>query len=589
MMAACLAVMEALIPLAPPLLLSVFVDGIGAGMEFGTLAAIAVGGVVCLFLMNALRGKMFRGGLPHTEYCNDLVEWKYNEKSMEMDYAQLDSTQTAALRAQVQNDADWGCGAYYMIPQFQNCLTGILGIAVSAVLLIGAAWNADFWKHWSAFAFLLYVAAVTVVSAVYEQHARRVEEELREKYDKTSSRSNYLMHGGITYREGKDIRIYSAQPLVKSALQEAQRDRMVDQESAMEQKAGALDGAFSGILLGGAYLFIVLRALDGALSAGMVVLFASAVYRLSESMKTLFKGRSEIWMNARRMESSFQFLELPQLLESGHRSVSAQDAEGEIVFEDVTFCYPGTDTPALSHVSFRLQPGRKTAVVGMNGSGKTTLVKLLCRLYDPDEGRILLNGVDIREYEYEEYLRQFSVVFQDFKLLSLSLGGNVAASPEWEEGRVKECLEKAGFGARLSGMHKGLHTALYRDMEEDGVEVSGGEAQKIALARALYKDAPIVILDEPTAALDPISEHDIYSGFRRLIGDKSAVFISHRLSSCRFCDDILVFHQGCLIQRGSHEELVREEAGKYKEMWQAQAQYYEDGGGSVAGEGSVAW
>lgn len=232
----------------------------------------------------------------------------------------------------------------------------------------------------------------------------------------------------------------------------------------------------------------------------------------------------------------------------------------------------------MSHVSFRLHPGEKTAVVGMNGSGKTTLVKLLCRLYDPSEGSILLNGTDIREYEYEEYMRLFSVVFQDFKLLAQPLGENVAAAQEYQQERVWECLKKAGFAARLERMKKGLATSLYRDLDEEGVEVSGGEAQKIALARALYKDAPIVVLDEPTAALDPISEHEIYSGFHRLIGDKTAVFISHRLSSCRFCDYILVFHEGELVQRGNHEELLKEDKGKYAVMWQAQARYYEEDG-----------
>ena len=218
--------------------------------------------------------------------------------------------------------------------------------------------------------------------------------------------------------------------------------------------------------------------------------------------------------------------------------------------------------------------GKRLAVVGMNGSGKTTFIKLLCRLYDPTEGVILLNGIDIRKYNYREYMDIFSVVFQDFKLFALKLGENVAASVSYEQDRVVDCLEKAGFSERLAKLENGIETYLYKDYQKDGVEVSGGEAQKIAIARALYKDAPFIVLDEPTAALDPIAEAEIYSKFDEIAGDKTAIYISHRLSSCKFCDEILVFHKGAVIQQGTHEELVADTQGKYHELWHAQAQYY---------------
>lgn len=254
---------------------------------------------------------------------------------------------------------------------------------------------------------------------------------------------------------------------------------------------------------------------------------------------------------------------------------------GEITFQNIFFQYPGTGRPALENVSLTLKPGQKTAVVGMNGSGKTTLVKLLCRMYDPDRGRILFNGVDIREYDYKSYMGLFSVVFQDFKLLALPVGENVAAAKEYDVDKVQDCIAKAGLAERVQRMGKGVSTSLYRDIDEDGVEVSGGETQKIALARALYKDAPFVVLDEPTAALNPVSEHEIYSRFEKLVGEKTAVFISHRLSSCRFCDEILVFHEGRLVQRGTHQELLKDQRGQYYKMWQAQARYYNDSGVTI--------
>ena len=250
------------------------------------------------------------------------------------------------------------------------------------------------------------------------------------------------------------------------------------------------------------------------------------------------------------------------------------DRQYEVEFKDVSFKYPGAETWALSHVNMKFKVGKRLAIVGENGSGKTTFIKLLCRLYDPQDGQILLNGIDIRKYRYDDYMNIFSVVFQDFQLICQPLGNNVSGSMEYDRERVHKALIDAGFGDRLASMEKGLDTMIFKNLSEDGVDVSGGEAQKIAIARALYKDAPFIILDEPTAALDPIAEAEIYSKFNDIAGDKTAIYISHRLSSCKFCDEIAVFHEGAVIQHGTHAELVADENGKYHELWNAQAQYY---------------
>jgi ATP-binding cassette subfamily B protein len=275
------------------------------------------------------------------------------------------------------------------------------------------------------------------------------------------------------------------------------------------------------------------------------------------------------------LEALYEFLDIPDASYQGTLTTEKRaDSDYQIEFNNVSFKYPGTENFALKNLNLKFNIGHRMAVVGMNGSGKTTMIKLLCRLYDPAEGEITLNGIDIKKYEYEEYINIFSVVFQDFKLFSFPLGQNTASSVMYDRGKAEKCLDKAGFGVRLTEMPNGLDTPLYKDFEEDGVEISGGEAQKIALARALYKDAPFIILDEPTAALDPIAEFEIYSRFNEIVGEKTAVYISHRLSSCRFCDDIAVFHEGNLIQRGGHETLLADKKGKYYELWNAQAQYY---------------
>ena len=275
------------------------------------------------------------------------------------------------------------------------------------------------------------------------------------------------------------------------------------------------------------------------------------------------------------MEKTFEYLDLPNSMYQGSLTTEKRrDRQYEVEFKDVSFKYSGSDVWALRHVNMKFKVGKRLAIVGENGSGKTTFIKLLCRLYDPQEGQILLNGIDIRKYKYDDYMNIFAVVFQDFQLICQPLGANVAGKMEYDRERVHKALVDAGFGDRLATMEKGLDTMLYKDLSDDGVDVSGGEAQKIAIARALYKDAPFIILDEPTAALDPIAEAEIYGKFDEIAGDKTAIYISHRLSSCKFCDEIAVFHEGAVIQQGTHASLVADTNGKYYELWNAQAQYY---------------
>lgn len=323
-----------------------------------------------------------------------------------------------------------------------------------------------------------------------------------------------------------------------------------------------------------AYLFVGAKALCGLCSVGDVTLYVGAITSLNAALQSVAKYAAQMHLQRVYLNEYDEFISLPSEKYNGTLPVEKRtDGDYAFEFRHVSFRYPGQTAYSLRDVSFRIRTGAKLAIVGPNGAGKTTFIKLLCRLYDPDEGQILLNGIDIKKYDYAEYLSLLSVVFQDFKLFSMSLGQNVAASVHVDEEKARDCLQKAGFGERLASLEKGLDTGLYTDAE-DGVSISGGEAQKIAIARALYKDAPLVILDEPTAALDPFSEYEVYSSFDRLVESKTAIYISHRMSSCRFCDEIAVFDGGRIVQHGSHEALLADEGGLYRRLWDAQAQYY---------------
>ena len=338
---------------------------------------------------------------------------------------------------------------------------------------------------------------------------------------------------------------------------------------------GAASAAVSVVFTGIAYLFVCLKALGGAFGLGSVTQYIASISKVSGGMSDLISKIGLMYNNTPFLEQTFVYLDIPNSMYQGSLTVEKRcDCDYEIEFKNVSFKYPGSDNYALHNVNMKFKVGNKIAVVGMNGSGKTTFIKLLCRLYDPTEGEILLNGIDIRKYNYREYMDIFSVVFQDFQLLHLKLGENVAGKINYDKDFVIECLEKAGFTERLSTMPNSTDTYIYKEYDDNGVDVSGGEAQKIAIARALYKDAPFIILDEPTAALDPIAEAEIYSKFDEIVGEKTAIYISHRLSSCKFCDEIIVFHEGAVIQQGTHLSLVSDENGKYFELWNAQAQYY---------------
>ncbi|MDO5737997.1 MAG: ABC transporter ATP-binding protein [Eubacteriales bacterium] len=325
------------------------------------------------------------------------------------------------------------------------------------------------------------------------------------------------------------------------------------------------------------YAYIAFKAYVLKLPAGDILLYAGTITLVSEGLRNVLIARTDLKLNWTYFSEYLDFTELGVARYEGSLPVEKRlDRSYSLKAENISFAYPATKKEVLKDINIDLQIGKKYAVVGLNGSGKTTMIKLLTRLYDPDRGTIKLNGIDIKKFAYQEYLELFSVVFQDFKLFSLSISQNVACSMDYDAAKVKACLEKVGFGEMLASMPKGIETCLYTDYEEDGYQISGGEAQKIALARALYKNAPFMILDEPTAALDPVSEFEIYKHFQEIVEDRTTIYISHRLSSCRFCDEILVFDDGQIVQCGNHEELIQDPHGRYYELWNAQAAYYED-------------
>ena len=548
------------------------------------------GGIFIVAALSALRAAAHRG---YEAFLADVWSRKeilFCRKSFSMDYAAMDDTKIRDKRTQLmQNEmwTGWGLGKIMQITE--EMAESLVGIG-SGITLTVSLFTAVVPPQGGKLIMLNNPILVIVFAAVFLSIcllSGKLSEEVAALYSGASEKARFgnsvfCAFGFIGMDKGRavDIRMYEQEKLVTHYWSEHNNVFYADGYMGRLAKGkmgvlNSLSAAISTLITGFAYLFTCLKALGGAFGVGSITQYVGAVTTLGGNINLLLQSYGTMKANTEHMENTFAYLDIPNEMYRGSLTTEKRrDRQYEVECRDISFRYPGSDRWALRHVNMKFKVGKRLAIVGENGSGKTTFIKLLCRLYDPQEGQILLNGIDIRKYRYDDYMNIFSVVFQDFQLLAQPLGANVAGRSEYDHERAYKALVDAGFGERLATLEKGLDTMLYKEFSDDGVEVSGGEAQKIAIARALYKDAPFIILDEPTAALDPIAEAEIYSKFDQITGDKTAIYISHRLSSCKFCDEIAVFHEGAVIQQGTHEELTADKNGKYYALWNAQAQYY---------------
>lgn len=328
---------------------------------------------------------------------------------------------------------------------------------------------------------------------------------------------------------------------------------------------------------GFALYFLISMAMRGELTAARFLLLFNAIERFSAEVGGIFDAVNKIRESCLKVNNLMEFITYPEPFKFEDGEPVPRADEYEIKLENVSYTYPGADKKILDGFNLTIHKGEKLAMVGLNGAGKTTVVKLICGFLDPDEGRVLLNGRDVRDFNRRDYYSLFSAVFQQFSIIDSTVAQNIAQTVEdIDYDKLNDCIEKAGLTKALSELPKGLETHLGRDIYEDGVLLSGGQTQRLILARALYKSAPILVLDEPTAALDPIAENDIYMKYNRMCAGKTSVFISHRFASTRFCDRVVYIKDGRAAEIGTHEELIRLN-GDYAKLFEVQARYYKDG------------
>lgn len=541
--------------------------------------SIAVVGPVGIWLLKGVKALLEKEMKTRSYQIAMRFETLVPVNTLNISFSDLESDYAKEMRARILADRSWGSGFFGVADKFCNLCNSGFELLGSVIMLIPLAMQVSGSAAGKVAAALLFNIGLAVVGAsVYAKWYQKKESAAMNQMTQAEKNSRfwYMDEGGsgaIGAQSLKDIFMYRAKKMIQKTI-DTEREGVRENVFTIARinSAGGLGtGMIQGILLCVSYYCVLALAIAGTITVGMVLRYAQAIFQACMSVSASIRLAGEFRTDVGRIASTLEYLNLEAEKTKGDSFTEM--TKGVIEFRNVSFRYPGTKELVLDHVSLKIEPSEKIAVVGKNGSGKTTLVKLLCRLYEPEEGEILWNGKNIREYDLREWQKIFAIVFQDYSLLSLTLGQNVAASEQYEAERAKEVLQLAGFGERLNKLKKGLETVVYPEYEQDGVSFSGGEEQKIAIARAIYKGGQICILDEPTAALDPVSESRVYESFDEIVKGKTAVYISHRLSSCKFSDRIFVLDNGKIAESGTHEALLSKN-GLYAQLWQAQAQYY---------------
>jgi len=399
----------------------------------------------------------------------------------------------------------------------------------------------------------------------------------REEYSKLWGKFYYISNAGSGANLAKDIRIFGMRPWIMDIINTTMRS-LISFRARGQKKRFLGDVADAVLTLarnGIAYVYLIHMVISQNMSIVQFLLLFTAIGGMAEWVSGILRGFEELGRETKDLSALREFVEYPEQFkfEDGEALEPIKGAKYELEMRNVSFRYPGSEKNVLKNVDLKIAGGEKLAIVGLNGAGKSTLVKLLCGLYDPTEGEILLNGQNIKKYNRRDLYRHFSAVFQDFSILAVSIEENIVQSMDLDEAKIAHVIEMAGLTEKINSLPNKTKTNVTKEVYEDGIKLSGGETQRLMLARALYKGAPIMILDEPTAALDPIAEADLYNKYNEFSEGATSLYISHRLASTRFCDRIVLLDEGGIIEEGTHESLLA--AGKkYAELFEIQSHYY---------------
>ena len=428
---------------------------------------------------------------------------------------------------------------------------------------------------------ILFILTVIAANTLIARRSAKLGYEYTTAMTRLSRRFNYIFRTMVDFKVGKDVRINGADSWLKSKFEKESEEYIRDHRAQQRKLLGIntlsdIIGLIQTVVM---YGYCGYLAISGGITVGSFTVFLGALTAFTGTFNEFVKRFPALGLLSKYIDDYREFLRCAEHegKELETSDISALPEHCDIEFVNVSFKYPDTDRYVLKNINIKIKAGERLSIVGYNGAGKSTFIKLLCRFYKPTEGKILLGGVDISTYPLPEYRRRLAVVFQDYQLFYMSVRYNIVLNLEEDPERVRKALAESGILEKIEGLENGIDTSYGRILYYHSRDFSGVETQKIACARAYYRDSPIVILDEPTSALDPVAETQLYGRFNEIIGDKTAVYISHRLASVKFCDSIAVFADGELVERGTHAELMKKN-GIYADMFTKQAHYYIENG-----------
>lgn len=492
-----------------------------------------------------------------------------NAKVMNLDFQHLENSDVLDCYQKAGNACGGNTnGVEGMMREIVNLLLSAAVVAVGLAIL----------GTMNIFIVLLMLVLCAVNFLLNNRTNKRAKERIWDPLAKWWRKDNYMRHITTSFDSAKDIRMFGLRSWLTDKLRELKKERCdaQKQNAKMWLVTSFIANILFAVSQAAVYAWLIYQVVQGEITIGNFSLYLGSSMTFYNYIFELLQGVTRLLDCSRQVDDFRSFMDFEKDSADKGEPLPVFDS-CEFEFRNVSFKYPKAEKYALKNLSLTLKAGERLAVVGLNGAGKSTFIKLLLRLYEPTEGEILLNGVNINRYSKRSYYSVFAPVFQDVELFAFPLAENVSMdTPEaTDKDRAAKCLIDAGFGEKLNELPNGISTEILKVIHDDGVDLSGGEKQKLALARALYKDAPVVVLDEPTAALDALAESKLYNDFDKLIGGKTAVYISHRLSSTQFCSNVAMFREGEMVEYGTHESLLGQE-GAYAEMFRIQAQYYVD-------------
>lgn len=577
------AIVTAVMPFINIWFTSKIIDLLDVGTSMSDLAVyigLAVGINAVLFFINYFLGDiyfMFRSLMYNKELQN------ISAKLFKAEYQKLESSDFKELIHKHSEAQDRVFSSFVQFSwMMRDFISGVVTLIISVIIIIpllkiGFTKTGDTYFESPVFLLTIFgaIAIMAVIILIVATQMNKAWFKAGDEYSRLDRIFYYFLNMFSDYNTGKEIRLYKEQNLIEHTATDkllTDGEKLLKKASLHTAKSSSFVAILGALVGFGIYLFIGVKGLYGLFGIGSLVLYCGSFMQIINGIMKMAVTFGKTEEMVPLVNYYFEIVNANDNMTYGEKELDLSD-KFEIEFKNVSFKYPNTESYALQNINLKIKNGEHLAVVGRNGSGKTTFIKLMCRLYDVTDGEILINDINIKEYSKESIIKLYSVVFQDFKIFSTTLAQNISANEEYDKERLYDALDKANIKDRVVAMENKESTYLYKDLDKSGVEISGGEAQKLALARALYKDSPVVILDEPTAALDPVAENEIYNRFNSFVDNKTAIYISHRLSSCVFCNRIAVFDKSQLVETGTHQELLNAN-GKYSELWNAQAKYY---------------